>query len=80
MLHDTAGPQWAPLSQEPAVQLLWASDGRSVRDVLVAGRVVVADGRCTTVDLASLRAEASARSQALFRAAGPARTDGQTTR
>jgi 5-methylthioadenosine/S-adenosylhomocysteine deaminase len=70
VLHDTSGPQWMPMGTDPARHLVWASDGRSVSDVVVAGRVVVADGRCVTVDLASLRTEATARRDALLRAAG----------
>ncbi|MCU1400004.1 MAG: putative hydrolase [Acidimicrobiales bacterium] len=66
-VHDTSGPQWLPLSTDPVLQLIWASDGRSVRDVLVAGRHVVADGRCTTVDVDSLRTEATARRDFLLR-------------
>jgi 5-methylthioadenosine/S-adenosylhomocysteine deaminase len=69
VLHDTSGPQWVPISDDPARQLFWASDGRSVTDVVVAGRIVVAGGRCVTVDLDALRAEAAARSRALLDAA-----------
>ena len=67
VLHDTAGPQWVPRGTDPARHLVWASDGRSVSDVVVAGRVVVAGGRCVTVDLDALRAEATARRDALLR-------------
>ncbi|MCU1366068.1 MAG: putative hydrolase [Ilumatobacteraceae bacterium] len=67
VVHDTSGPQWLPRSTDPVLQLIWASDGRSVREVLVAGRRVVADGRCTTVDVDSLRAEATARRDFLLR-------------
>ncbi|MCU1392939.1 MAG: putative hydrolase [Ilumatobacteraceae bacterium] len=61
VVHDTSGPQWVPMSSDPVLQLIWASDGRSVSDVLVAGRHVVSDGRCTSVDVDGLRAEATAR-------------------
>ncbi|MCU1386750.1 MAG: putative hydrolase [Ilumatobacteraceae bacterium] len=67
VVHDTTGPQWLPRSTDPVLQLIWASDGRSVREVLVAGRRVVADGRCTTIDVDSLRAEATARRDFLLR-------------
>jgi 5-methylthioadenosine/S-adenosylhomocysteine deaminase len=50
------------------LQLMWASDGRSVRDVLIAGRLVVSDGRCTTVDLDALRDEAARRRDHLLQA------------
>jgi len=70
VVHDMSGPQWLPLSTDPVRQLMWASDGRSVRDVVVAGRVVVRDGRCTTVDLDALRAAALDRRDHLLRATG----------
>jgi hypothetical protein len=38
-------------------QLVYGEDGRSVRTVLVDGRVVVRDGRVTTLDETALRAE-----------------------
>ncbi len=68
VLHDRRGPQFVPPSTDPVRQLLWASDGRSVADVWVAGRRVVADGRCVTVDLDALRAEAVERRDHLLRA------------
>ena len=42
------------------LQLVWGTDGRSVRDVFVAGRAVVRDGRCTTIDAESLWRRAAA--------------------
>ncbi len=70
VVHDTSGPQWIPRSPDPVLQLVWASDGRSVSDVLIAGREVVRAGRCITVDVAAATAEAAARQKALLRAAG----------
>jgi len=70
VVHDTTGPAWTTHSPDPVLQLVWASDGRAVRDVVVAGRVVVRDGRCTTVDVPALAAEAEARGRALGRGAG----------
>jgi 5-methylthioadenosine/S-adenosylhomocysteine deaminase len=61
VVHDRGGPQFVPRSTDPVLQLMWASDGRSVRDVLIAGREVVRDGRCVTVDLDALRGEAARR-------------------
>ena len=68
VVHDMSGPQWLPPSTDPVRQLMWASDGRSVRDVVVDGRVVVRDGRCVTVDLEGLRAAALDRRDHLLRA------------
>lgn len=67
VVHDTSGAQWLPRSTDPVMQLIWGSDGRSVSDVLVAGRQVVADGRCTSVDVDGLRTEARARRDHLLR-------------
>ncbi len=70
VVHDTGGPQWATRSADPVLQLMWASDGRSVRDVVVDGRVVVEDGLCTSVDVESLTAEAADRRRHLLARAG----------
>ena len=70
VVHDTSGPQWIPRSVDPVLQLVWASDGRSVRDVMVNGRIVVRDGRCVTVDIDAFRDAARDASKALLRRAG----------
>jgi 5-methylthioadenosine/S-adenosylhomocysteine deaminase len=61
VVHERRGPQFVPRSTDPVLQLMWSSDGRSVCDVLIAGREVVRDGRCVTVDLDALRDEAARR-------------------
>jgi 5-methylthioadenosine/S-adenosylhomocysteine deaminase len=61
VVHDRRGPQFVPPSTDPVLQLIWASDGRSVRDVVIAGRQVVSGGRCVTVDLDAMRDEATRR-------------------
>lgn len=61
VVHDRSGPQFVPRSTDPVLQLMWASDGRSVSGVVIAGRQVVSDGRCVTVDLDALRDEAARR-------------------
>ncbi|MEO6123875.1 MAG: amidohydrolase family protein [Ilumatobacteraceae bacterium] len=61
VVHDTSGPQFLPRSTDPILELVWATDGRSVNDVIVAGREVVRDGRCVTVDIDALRDEARSR-------------------
>ncbi len=67
---DRSGIQWQPPSPDPILQLVWAGGGRSVTDVLVAGRLVIADGRCTTVDTESLRTEARQAAQYLIERSG----------
>jgi 5-methylthioadenosine/S-adenosylhomocysteine deaminase len=54
-VHDGRSVTWTPPG-DPALHLVWGTDGRSVRDVVVDGRIVVRDGRCTTVDIDELRA------------------------
>ena len=58
VVHDRSRIEWIPPSPDPVLQLIWGSDGRSVRDVYVAGEPVVADGQVTTVDVAALAGEA----------------------
>lgn len=70
VVHSTRGPQFTPRGTDPVRQLMWASDGRSVEHVLVAGRQVVRDGRCATVDLDLLRDEARSRRDRLLEAHG----------
>jgi 5-methylthioadenosine/S-adenosylhomocysteine deaminase len=55
---DTTGPAWTPHADDPTMALVWATDGRSVRDVVANGRVVVRDGACVTVDHRTLAARA----------------------
>jgi len=69
-LVDTTGPEWIPRSPDPVLQLVWASDGRSVRHVVASGRVVVRDGEPTLLDRSSLTAEAQQRHERLVRDAG----------
>lgn len=55
---------------ETALQLVWSADGRCVRDVMVAGRLIVRDGRCLGVDMEALRDEAGERGRHLLERAG----------
>ena len=67
---DRSGIQWQPPSPDPILQLVWAGGGRSVTDVLVDGRLVIADGQCTTVDADSLQSEARQAAQSLIERSG----------
>lgn len=69
VVHRTDGWGWQPRG-DVGLQLVWGTDGRSVRDVFVAGRPVVRDGRCVTVDTGALWHEAGAVQQALLDRAG----------
>jgi len=57
VLHDTDRPEWRPLLNV-VNQLVWSADGRGVHTVLVDGRVVVENYRCTTIDEDALWAQA----------------------
>ena len=68
VVHDTTGPAWRPAGR-PDLNLIWGTDGRSVRDVLVEGRVVIRNGRSTRLDEAELAARAREAQAALLRRA-----------
>ena len=70
VLVDTTGPEWMPLADDRVRQLVWASDGRAVRHVIAAGRVVVRDREPTLVDRAGLVDEARESRARLLRDAG----------
>ena len=69
VVHDASSPQWSPPG-DVALQLVWGTDGRSVRDVVVGGEVVVRGGRSTRVDEVALAAEAVEASKAIIHRAG----------
>lgn len=69
VVFRTDDPAWVPLGDH-ARQLVWNAPTHTVRDVLVAGRHVVRDGRVTTVDEAGLWAWARERAAALLARAG----------
>jgi 5-methylthioadenosine/S-adenosylhomocysteine deaminase len=65
VVHDRSRIEWIPASPDPVLQLVWGSDGRSVRDVYVAGELVVEEGRVAGVDVAELATEAGDAGRAL---------------
>ena len=65
VVHDRSRVEWIPQSPDVVLQLVWGSDGRSVRDVFVAGNQVVADGSVTALDVRSLTDAAVAAGRAL---------------
>jgi 5-methylthioadenosine/S-adenosylhomocysteine deaminase len=69
VLHDTDRPEWRPLLNV-VNQLVWSADGRGVHTVLVDGRIVVEDFRCTTVDEDRLWADAQGRGEAITARSG----------
>ena len=69
-VHDRTNIEWIPSSPDPVLQLVWGSDGRSVRDVFVAGRQVVRDTHVVGVDLESLQRQSASAGQSLRERAG----------
>jgi 5-methylthioadenosine/S-adenosylhomocysteine deaminase len=69
VIHDPVTSHWQPRS-DLVHQLVWSTDGRTVRDVFVGGRLVVSDHRCTTVDLTDLLAQAAMAGPALLARTG----------
>lgn len=69
VVHETRSPAWRPAGR-PELNLVWGTDGRSVRDVVVDGRIVVRDGASTQVDEAELAARAREAQAALLGRAG----------
>ena len=69
VVHDCGASAWTPHG-DVALQLVWGSDGRCVRDVFIGGRPVVRNGHCTNVDVDELRVTAAAAQRDLLRRAG----------
>jgi 5-methylthioadenosine/S-adenosylhomocysteine deaminase len=69
VVFESESPHWAPPG-DPALALVWSSDGRHVRTVVVDGRVVVDEGRCVNVDEQLLRQEAAQAARALLERSG----------
>jgi 5-methylthioadenosine/S-adenosylhomocysteine deaminase len=65
-------PVFVPLVEDARLieHLVWSASSRLVSDVWVAGRPVVASGRCLTVDVERARHEVEARARRLQRVAG----------
>lgn len=80
VVHDRTALEWIPNSPDPVLQLIWGSDGRSVRDVWVAGHEVVHDRAVTAVDVSSLVDDAVAAGRALRERAGVAAVSRWPTR
>ena len=69
VIHEATDWGWSPRG-DIGSQLVWGTDGRSVRDVFVAGKPVIRDGRCVTVDAPSLRRDSQERQRSLLARAG----------
>ncbi len=71
MAVDLDDPVFVPLVSDAQLvdHLVWSASSRLVTDVWVAGRPVVADGRCVTVDVDRARREVEERARRLRAAA-----------
>lgn len=69
VVHAATDWGWSPRG-DVGLQLVWGTDGRTVRDVFVAGNPVVRGGQCVTVDAPALRREAAAQQRSLLDRAG----------
>ena len=69
VLYDLDTPEWRPLLN-PVNNLVYAASGASVRTVLIDGRVVLDEGRLTTVDERALYERVERLSRAHVRRAG----------
>jgi len=69
VVHRASGWGWSPRG-DVGLQLVWGTDGRSVRDVWVGGRQVIATGVSTLVDEAALEKAAAEAQAALLARAG----------
>ena len=69
VVHRASGWGWTPRG-DVGLQLVWGTDGRSVRDVWVAGRQVIATGVSTLVDEGALEKAAAEAQAALLARAG----------
>ena len=69
VVHEIRGPSWRPRGRAD-LNLIWGTDGRTVRDVVVDGEIVVRNGASTKVDEAELTAKAQEAQVALLSRAG----------
>lgn len=71
---DLGTVNFTPLN-DALYQLVFAEEGRSITKVMVGGRIVVEDGRLTTIDYPALRDRLNARAQEIFAANAPRRAE-----
>jgi cytosine/adenosine deaminase-related metal-dependent hydrolase len=69
VLYDRDTPEWRPLL-DPVNALVYAASGSSVRTVVIDGRVVLDDGRLTTVDERAVYEQAEVLAREQIRRAG----------
>lgn len=69
ILFDTDRVEWTPC-HDPIQTLVYSASGQSVRTVLIDGRIVLEDGRLTTMDQDEILAQARQTADKLLRVAG----------
>jgi 5-methylthioadenosine/S-adenosylhomocysteine deaminase len=68
-IYDLETPEWTP-RHDVVRNLVYCADGRSVRTVLVDGRIVYDDGRAMGIDASQALADASAAGDRIARRVG----------
>ena len=69
VLFDLSDVQWVPC-HDPVQALVYSATPRSIRTVMIDGKIVLDEGRITTVDEASLLKEAAARAKTIVKRSG----------
>jgi 5-methylthioadenosine/S-adenosylhomocysteine deaminase len=70
VVHDIDAPSFVPAGGDPYLQLVWGTDGRSVIDVVIDGKVVVRNRVCVRVDERDVGDRARRAGQALLARTG----------
>ena len=68
-LYDLDGPEWVP-SHDVVRNLVYSADGRSVRTVLIDGRIVYDDGHASGIDAGKAIEEARVAGDGIARRIG----------
>lgn len=69
VVHAISDRGWTP-GRDVGLELVWGTDGRTVRDVVIDGTVVMRDRVCTTVDTDALAERAQRHHTSLLERAG----------
>ena len=72
LIFDLSHVEWVPC-HDPVQALVYSATPRSLRTVMIDGKVVLDDGRIATVDETALLGEARGRAKAIVERSGLAR-------
>ncbi len=65
VIHDGSRPEWRP-GFDPVTTFVYSARSRGIETVVVGGKVIVADGRLTTIDIDALLSEAQGAAEGLL--------------